>query len=198
MFKPPNTFFLYMKQSLGPKTWAVPSPVWVVGSYDSNKKPNFMTAAWGGICCSTPPCIYVSLREATYSYGNLMERKAYTVSVPGEEYWRETDYIGIVSGRETDKVGDSHLTPVKSGLVDAPYIDEFPLVLECRIVQTLKLGLHTQFIGEVLNVKCDEDALTEGKPDTQKIKPIIFGSADRVYHSIGIEIGNAFTQRRPP
>jgi flavin reductase (DIM6/NTAB) family NADH-FMN oxidoreductase RutF len=187
-----------MKQSLGPKTWAVPSPVWVVGSYDSEHNHNFMTAAWGGICCSTPPCIYVSLREATYSYGNIMDRKAYTVSIPGEEYWREADYIGIVSGRETKKVEDLHLTPVKSSFVDAPYIDEFPLVLECRVVQTLKLGLHTQFVGEVLDVKCDEDALTEGKPDTQKIKPIIFGSADRHYHSTGIKIGNAFTQRQPP
>jgi flavin reductase (DIM6/NTAB) family NADH-FMN oxidoreductase RutF len=176
-----------MKQSLGPRAWAVPSPVWVVGSYDFDHNANFMTAAWGGICCSTPPCIYVSLREATYSYGNLMERKAYTVSVPGEEYWREAD-----------KLKETRLTLVKSSLVDAPYIDEFPLILECKVIETLKLGVHTQFVGEVVDVKCDEDALTEGKPDVQKIKPIIFGSGDRLYHSVGIEIGNAFTQKRAP
>jgi flavin reductase (DIM6/NTAB) family NADH-FMN oxidoreductase RutF len=187
-----------MKQSLGPRAWAVPSPVWVVGSYDRDHRANFMTAAWGGICCSTPPCIYVSLREATYSYGNLMERRAYTISVPGEEYWREADYMGVVSGRDINKIKETGLTLIKSSLVDAPYIDEFPLVLECKVIETLKLRLHTQFVGEIVDVKCDEDALTEGKPDVQKIKPIIFGSGDRLYHSVGIEIGNAFTQKRTP
>jgi flavin reductase (DIM6/NTAB) family NADH-FMN oxidoreductase RutF len=106
-----------MKSSLGAKRWALPSPVWVVGSYDRKHRANFMTAAWGGICCSRPPCIYVSLREVTYSYGNIMEKLAYTVSIPGEEHWREADYIGIASGRETDKISESNLTPLESKLV---------------------------------------------------------------------------------
>ncbi len=39
-----------MKKSLGPRTLALPTPVWVVGTYDANDQPNVMTAAWGGIC----------------------------------------------------------------------------------------------------------------------------------------------------
>ncbi|MBN2334240.1 flavin reductase family protein [Candidatus Bathyarchaeota archaeon] len=187
-----------MKKSLGAKTLAAPTPVWVVGTYDADGKPNFMTAAWGGVCCSKPPCVCVSLREATYSYGNSMSRKAYTVSVPGEEYWREADYMGIASGRDTDKAGDTELTPVKSDAVDAPYIDEFPLVLECKVIDVVKIGLHTQFIGEVIDVKADEDVLTEGSIDTQKIKPLVFGTGDRGYHTVGVRIGDAFTQRKPP
>jgi len=75
-----------MKRSLGAGTLAVPSPVWVVGTYDAEGRPNVMTAAWGGICCSRPPCIYVSLREATYSHGNIMSQRAFTVSIPGEAH----------------------------------------------------------------------------------------------------------------
>ena len=187
-----------MKESLGAKTLAVPTPVWVVGTYDENGRPNFMTAAWGGVCCSSPPCIYVSLREATYSHGNIVSRRAYTVSVPGEEYWREVDYLGIASGRDTDKVKDTDLTAVKSELVDAPYVDEFPLVLECRVVEVVNIGLHTEFIGEILDVKADKDVLTDGAPDTQKIRPLLFGTGDRGYHTVGVRIGDAFTQRRPP
>ncbi|MCW4050264.1 MAG: flavin reductase family protein [Candidatus Bathyarchaeota archaeon] len=187
-----------MKQSLGAKTWSVPSPVWVVGTNDKEGKPNFMTAAWGGICCSRPPCIYVSLREATYSYGNIVERQAYTVSIPGEEYWRETDYMGIASGRDTDKMKDTDLTAIQSELVDAPYVDEFPLILECKVIETVKIGLHTQFIGEILDVKADEDVITGGAPDTQKIRPLLFGSGDRGYHTVGVKLADAFTQRKPP
>jgi flavin reductase (DIM6/NTAB) family NADH-FMN oxidoreductase RutF len=187
-----------LKASLGARTLAVPSPVWVVGTYDKDGRPNFMTAAWGGICCSRPPCVYVSLREATYSHGNIVARQAYTVSVPGEEYWREADYMGVVSGRDTDKVADTGLTVVKSTVVDAPYLEEFPLVLECRVAETVNLGLHTMFVGEIMDVKADEDALTDGAPDTQKIRPLLFGSGDRSYHTVGVRIGDAFTNRKPP
>lgn len=187
-----------MKQSLGAKTLALPTPVWVVGTYDAEGKPNFMTAAWGGVCCSKPPCIYVSLREATYSHGNIKQHGAYTVSIPGEEYWREADYIGVASGRDTDKAKDTALTPVRSSLVDAPYVDEFPLVLECRLLQTVEIGLHTQFIGEIIDVKADPDVLTDGVPDTQKVKPLVYGTGDRLYHAIGVTVGKSHSHRKPP
>lgn len=187
-----------LKTSLGAKTLAVPSPVWVVGTYDKDGRPNYMTAAWGGICCSRPPCVYVSLREATYSHGNIVARGAYTVSVPGEEYWREADYLGVASGRDTDKVADTGLTAAESTAVDAPYVEEFPLALECRVLETVKLGLHTMFVGEIMDVKADEDVLTDGAPDIQKIRPIIFGAGDHGYHTVGVRIGDAFTQRKPP
>jgi len=54
-----------MKRSIGAKTIIYPTPVLIVGSYDKAGKPNVMTAAWGGIACSDPPCISISLREAT-------------------------------------------------------------------------------------------------------------------------------------
>jgi flavin reductase (DIM6/NTAB) family NADH-FMN oxidoreductase RutF len=185
-----------MKKSLGAKTWAVPAPVWVVGTFDVDGKPNFMTAAWAGICCSDPPCIYVSLREATFTYNNLVQRGAYTVSIPGEEYWREADFMGIASGHDTDKVEETGLTPVTSELVEAPYINEFPLILECKLIKQVNIGLHTQFIGEIVDVKGDEEVLVNGKPDAQKIKPLIFGPGDRGYHSLGPRIAPAFSQRQ--
>jgi len=155
-----------MKKSIGAKTLIFPTPVWIVGSYDTDGRPNGMTAAWGGICCSKPPCVYVSLQKPRYSYANIMARQAYTLSVPSEKYAREADYFGIVSGRTIDKFAATGLTPVKSEVVDAPYIAEFPLVLECKLVQTIDLGLHTQFIGEILDVKADEEVLAEsGLPD---------------------------------
>ncbi|MEA3231080.1 MAG: flavin reductase, partial [Thermodesulfobacteriota bacterium] len=70
-----------MKKSFGAKTLAYPTPVWCVGSYDKQGKPNVMTIAWGGICCSKPPAVTISLRKATYTYCNIMDRKAYTISI---------------------------------------------------------------------------------------------------------------------
>ncbi len=183
-----------MKKSLGAKTLVFPTPAWVVGSYDREGKPNVMTAAWGGICCSKPPCVAVSLRKATYTFGNIVERKAFTVSVPSEAHCRETDYIGIVSGKKVDKFAATGLTPVRSEIVDAPYVGEFPLVLECRLHQSVEIGLHTQFIGEILDVKADESVLgEEGLPDIEKVKPIVYAPEIRTYHGLGRNLGRAYT-----
>jgi len=183
-----------MKKSLGSKTIAFPTPTWVVGTYDHEGKPNVMTAAWGGICCSRPPCVYVSLRKATYTYGNIMERKAFTINILSEKHVKEADFFGISSGKDTDKFSESSLTPVKSILVDAPYIEECPLVLECKVLQIIEIGLHTLFIGEIMDVKANLSTLTEdGFPDIKKVKPIIYEPGNRRYYRIGSSLGQAFS-----
>jgi len=100
-----------MKQSLGAKIIVGATTVWVIGTYDREGRPNFMTAAWGGVCCSDPPCIGVSLRKATYSYAAIAARKAFSVNIPSADYVKETDYAGIISGRDTDKWQATGLTP---------------------------------------------------------------------------------------
>jgi flavin reductase (DIM6/NTAB) family NADH-FMN oxidoreductase RutF len=182
-----------MKTSLGAQTLIYPTPVWCVGSYDAEGSPNVMTIAWGGICCSKPPCVAISLRKATYTYGNILARKAYTISVPSQEYVKEADYFGIVSGRNVNKFQETGLTPVSSDLVDAPYVGEFPMVLECKLIHHFEIGLHTQFIGEIMDVKVDEGMLnSDRKPDIQKVNPIIYATKVQGYYSVGVLIGGAF------
>jgi len=183
-----------MKKSIGAKTIVYPTPVFVVGTYDKMDQPNVMTAAWGGICCSNPPCVTVSLRKARYTYGNIMEQKAYTISIPPHNYVKEADYFGIVSGRNTDKFATAGLTPVRSDLVNAPYVKEFPLVLECKLLHTFEIGSHTQFIGEIINVKVDESVLGEkGQTDVEKIRPVIFAPESNGYYEVGKYLGQAFS-----
>jgi flavin reductase (DIM6/NTAB) family NADH-FMN oxidoreductase RutF len=185
-----------VKKSLGVKTLLYPTPVLVVGSYDAEGRPNVMTAAWGGIACSRPPSVSVSLRAATASHGNIVARKAFTISLPNREQAVEADYFGLVSGRTVDKFAATGLTPVAAAFVDAPYVAEFPLVLECVLVQVHELGLHTQFIGEVKDVKIDEGCLdAEGTIDIRKLDPIAFAleTTRAGYFALGESIGPAFS-----
>ncbi len=182
-----------MKKSLGTQTLAYPTPTWIVGSYDPDGRPNGMTAAWGGICNSKPPSVAVSLRKATYSYAHLVARRAFTINVPTESQVKQADYFGLASGRDTDKFAASGLTPVRSELVDAPYVDECLLVLECKVVQVLELGLHTLFVGEIVDVKADESILNDsGVPDAEKLKPIVFAPGTQRYYGLGACLGQAF------
>ena len=183
-----------MKKSLGANTLAQPTPVWVVGSFDASGKANMMTIAWGGICCSKPPCVAVSVRKAPHTHAAILARGAFTVNVPSELHAREADYVGMVSGATTDKFAATGLTAVKSDLVDAPYVQEFPLVLECRLLQAVDLGLHTQFIGEIRDVKVDEALLgDDGHLDLEGLRPILFAMDPGSYFGIGELVGKAWS-----
>ena len=182
-----------MKKSIGPQSLVYPAPVFVVGTYDLEEKPNVMTAAWGGICCSVPPCVAVSIREETYSYRNILDRKAFTISIPSEKYVKEADYFGMVSGKNVDKFSATGLTPAKSEVVDAPYVNEFPFVLECQLLRSVEIGGHTQFIGEIKDTKVDEDIIKNDDPLIQKITPLIFALDNMSYYGVGKYVAKAFS-----
>ena len=106
-------------------------------------------------------------------------------------------FFGIKSGRNTDKFEETGLTPIKSMIVDAPYIEEFSMVLECNVIHFYEIGLHTQFIGEIKDVKVNEDVLTEdGDPDIAKIRPLIFCPNVGEYRSVGESVAKAFQAGR--
>ena len=183
-----------MKKDIGAKTILFPTPVLVVTTYDNIGNANAMTAAWGGICCSDPPCVTVSLRKARYTYTSIMEKKAYTINIPGKSHAKEVDYFGFASGKNEDKFAKTGLTPIRSEFVDAPYIDEFPINLECKVVHIIQLGVHTQFVGEIVNVKID-DAIIENDqtPMIEQIMPLIYAPNSNNYYTVGEEIGKAFS-----
>src|SRR5665647_377262 len=184
-----------MKLFLPPQTILLPSPVLIIGTYGVDGKPNIMTAAWGGIASSAPPCISVSLREATLSYHNIIQSQAFTVNIPSEKYVAEADFVGIVSGKTCDKFGETGLTAEKSKLVNAPIVTEFPYTLECKLVKQVDLGGHTMFIGEIVGMVADSEVLNSKQlPDIEKVRPMLWGSfGNMAYFGIGAKLGDAFS-----
>jgi flavin reductase (DIM6/NTAB) family NADH-FMN oxidoreductase RutF len=123
-----------------------------------------------------------------------MEQKAFTINIASEDQVKTVDYFGIVSGKKADKFPAAGLTPVKSDLVNAPFIQEYPMVLECKLLHTFEIGSHTQFIGEILDIKIDKSALNEaGMPDIEKVKPVCYAPEKGSYFGIGRKLGKAFS-----
>lgn len=182
-----------MKRSLGPTTLVYPMPAFLVGTYDANNTPNIMTVSWGGICCSEPPLLAVSIRKARWTYEAIVARKAFTVSVPSTDLAAQTDFAGIATGRKTDKFAELGLTATRAEFVDAPYVEECPVVVELKLHSSLELGSHVQFIGEIEDVKVNDDCLDEnGKPVMTKVNPLLYDIAMKQYHQVGAPKGKAF------
>ncbi len=99
--------------------------------------------------------------------------------------------MGLVSGNKTpDKVAKSGFTLTKSEFVDAPVVNELPLVLECELVSMNEENCNV--VGKIVNCAVEEAALTDGKPDAAKMKPICFDTCGHVYRIMGDAVAKAF------
>ena len=169
----------------GAHPFMYPMPVLIIGTYDENGVPNAMNAAWGMISDFEEVSITLEDHKTT---DNLKVTGAFTVSFGTEDAVVACDYVGMVSGRNVpDKFERAGFHATKSSRVNAPLIDELPMAFECRV----KSFEHERLVGEIVNIVVDESVLTDGKIDPQKLKPIVYDSANHVYYSFGKAVGKA-------
>ena len=182
-----------MRKDFGPQTWMYPMPVLIIGTYDENGKANAMNAAWGGIFDYDQIMICLSSHQTT---DNIRKNKAFTISFATVETVTASDYVGIVSQKaEPNKIAKSGLIPEKASKVNAPIFTNYPLVLECEVVDIINEGEGGgNIIGNIVNVSADERILTDGKVDYKKLHPICFDPVGAKYISLGEEIALAFRE----
>ena len=179
------------KIALGPETYIYPKPAFLIGA-NVDGKANFMAAAWCGIVNSEPPMLSVSIRPQRHTIKGVRQNGTFSVNIPAENQMQAMDYCGIYSGAREDKNRTCGFTVFFGKLQTAPLIAECPVNLECRVVQELKLGTHFVFIGQIEEVHASENVLTNGLPDVEKIRPIIYSTgAERIYHGLGNRLGPA-------
>lgn len=179
-----------MKKNLGVKNLMFPMPVLMIASYNEDGTPNVMNAAWGGITLEDEITICIDTAHKTWT--NIAAKKAFTVAFGTAPTVKSCDYLGIVSGNKTpDKVAKSGFTTVKSEFVDAPVINELPLVLECKLVSMTEANCNV--VGKIVNCAVEESAMTDGKPDADKMKPICFDTCAHVYRLMGEVVAKAFS-----
>lgn len=182
-----------MKKSLGPQILVYPTPVFLVGTFDENGQPNIMNAAWGGVCCSEPPCVAVSVRPGRHTFAGLLKHKAFSINIPSASQIAEADLTGIASGASLNKFESCEWTAVPSDLVQAPYVQECPVTIELELAHAFNLGTHTLFIGEIKDTKIAEHCLDDaGKPDILKVQPMLFDTGQKNYHAVGAMLGKAY------
>lgn len=163
-----------------------PQPCVMIATWDENKTPDVMMAAWAGQLDYNQIVISLGQHKTT---DNLALTGAFTISFADERTVAESDYFGIVSGNKvTDKVARAGFTFIPSPNVNAPIINEYPLTLECRVV-SFEDGM---LIGEVINQSADESILTDGKVDLAKLKPVVFDAAGMCYRALGEVVGQAW------
>lgn len=175
---------------IGPGNALYPSLTTLVGAVVEGK-PNWITVAHVGIMNHAhgdiPQYLSIGLHASHYTNRGIHEHKEFSINIPSQAMRELTDYAGLVTGEKVDKSG---LFPVEYGsLRHAPLIASCPVSMELKVHQTVMLGQHEVFIGEVVNTYADEHCMTDGRPDLARIDPLLFDFMKIDYWSLGQRTG---------
>lgn len=177
-------------KKLGPINALYPMLTTLVGT-NVKGKANFLAVAHLGILNhGTPQYLSISLGKIHYSNAGIKENKTFSICLPSEKLMLQTDYCGIMSGKNTDKAA---LFDVFYGeLETAPMIRQCPVNMELRLHKVMDFSAHDLMVGELVQTYAEDNVLSEGKVDIAKLRPLLFDMASKKYWSLGKAIGNCW------
>jgi flavin reductase (DIM6/NTAB) family NADH-FMN oxidoreductase RutF len=177
-----------MKRERRPTTALLPNPVVLVSAAGGAGDGNFLTIAWVGTVCSSPPMVSVAIRPSRYSHDLISAAREFVVNIPNAEQLEGVDVAGVWSGREHDKFAELGFTALPATKVGAPLIAECPVNLECVVRHQLALGAHDLFIAEIVATHYDEEVLDgRGRLKPNALHPFTLVGGE--YWSLGERIG---------
>lgn len=181
-------------QAIGAVNGLYPSLTTIVGSIVDGR-PNWMAVAHVGIMNhaigDVPQYLGISVHPSHHTNLGIREHGQFSINVPSRAMLEITDYVGIVSGKSTDK---SELFEVfRGGLEFAPMIAKCPLAMECRVRQAVIVGEHELFIGELVQTYASPECITDGKIDLHKVDPLLFDFTRILYWSLGDVAGKPWS-----
>jgi len=179
-----------MKKTLGQTNALYPTLTTILGTQVKGI-PNFITIAHVGIMNhGTPQYLSFGVSKTHYSNQGIIENEMFSVNIPSQGLVVETDYFGIMTGKNTDKsdVLDIFYGDSKS----APMLKDCPINMECRLARNIDFETHDVFIGEILKTHVNEEVLTNDKIDVTKVKPLLFDMSSIKYYSIGDPVANCW------
>ncbi len=176
-----------MKTAIGGVNALYPSLTVVAGALVQGR-PNFITIAHVGIMNhATPSLISLSMGKVHHTNQGIHEQKTFSVNLPSRKHMSVTDYVGLVSGRNTDKSG---LFEIFYGeLQTAPMIVDFPVSMECRLERVVDFETHDLFVGEIVGTYASDEVLRDGKVDLAKVDPLLFDFQSVHYWGLGEKLG---------
>ena len=181
-----------MKKDLGVVPAVYPMPVLMVTAYDKNEKVNVMNVAWGQICDMDKIILFIG--EGKRTWLNIKASRAFTVALADRAHMDAADFFGIASGNKmADKFERTGYHAVKSDKVNAPVIEEFPVVMECELLEFLHTDYVDGVVGKIVNVKAEEAVLSEnGKVDPARLNALQFDQFQNGYYVTGEKAGKAW------
>jgi len=158
-------------------TFPMPAAVISVGK---GENANLITLAYVGKMCMNPPIIAIGINKKRYSYNLIEEHGEFAINYPRKDQIRDVDYCGTRTGKEVNKWVELGLKKEKGSIIEVPLIKEFPLNMECKVVNKVELGSHVCYFGEVVATHCDKKYFRNNSIDPDNLETFAYVSGNYI------------------
>jgi flavin reductase (DIM6/NTAB) family NADH-FMN oxidoreductase RutF len=177
------------KTTLGKRLPTIGLPVALVGAKVQGRV-NFCPVAWTTIIDDEPPKMAVVMGKQRRTKDGILENGTFSINLPGPRAVAATDYCGLNSGYKVDKTAVFDVFFGKT--LTAPMARECPVNIELTLDDVVEFEGTDMVVGEIEEVYVDEECLTAGSPDMEKLELLMYLSPGGPYFIKGRTVAEAF------
>jgi len=161
---------LMNKKEANIKSSLQPASKVLVSCRGLNGENNVLAVAYCCNCSYDPPMVMVGIVPSRYSYKMIKESGYFVVNLVDKAYKETFDYLGSHSKRDEDKLTKMDVKLSDGIKVNAPILDDCPINIECKVVDSIVTGSHEMFVGKIEYVHGDSKIVNnEGNIDFSSI-----------------------------
>lgn len=161
------------------KAIVTPRPIGWISSQDGQGRHNLAPYSFFNALCDSPPIVMFSSDGMKDSASNAQETGVFACNLATYALKDAMNASSAPLERGVSEFERAGLTPAPCKLINAPYIKEAAVVLECETLEVKPLidrdgveARYTMVLGQVVGIHIDDSCLTDGLLDTQLLKPI--------------------------
>lgn len=174
--------------------YGYPVPVLMVATYNDDGSVNVMNLHEAMRTNAGDLALCIGPRSKTHE--NISKRKGFTVALVNQKLMAAVDYFGTVSGHVVaDKFVRTGLHASKSCYVNAPVIENSPVVYECELIEFVQKGRFTTVLATVKNILADESVINaSGQIDALKTGMLLYDPFSTNYISLKEIVGKPWSE----
>lgn len=151
-----------------------PKPTALVTCIDKAGNANIIAIAAITSVSHQPPMFMIAVREDRYSHDLINQTKEFVINMPSIDLVEKAHLCGRITGRSVNKFREAGLTATPANMVDPPLIEECPINIECRVVEAVKPGTHTLFIGEAVAAHVEQGIFNDAGLDLENFSATLY------------------------
>lgn len=140
---------------------AMPSANAIVNTRGADGFDNALIVGYACNCSYDPPMVMVGIVPSRYSHELITDNPNFVVQFARTDQREDWKYLGRNSGRDENKLEALDLTVRDADEVNAPIIEDFPIAIECEVVDSIKTGSHEMFVGEIKAIHAADDFIDD-------------------------------------
>lgn len=161
------------------KAIVAPRPIGWIGTKGSDGSLNLSPYSFFNIVDDDPKIVMFSSGGRKHSVRNAQETGYFTTSLASRNLIEQVNASSVAVPYGSNEFEIAGLTPVSGLLIDAPYVGEAYVAMECVVTEIVsprdRHGDRTDsymVFGEVLGIHIDESIISDGRLDMSLARPV--------------------------